>query len=192
MKKLYLLSGMAAVTALIAGAATVQSSAFFSNPVATDSGSARVPYYSPAAATYNTIADGWTVINANGDNKQFEPTSESGSPCKTALKIGWPASNVPQDDYIVAPAVSLTAGTEYKVGYSWKSSSYGEDATVYMSQSTEVEDIKASSVIHDFPTDKKTAYTQIGIFSLRLRMAIITSFSIFTPRVTKARFISQS
>ena len=160
MKKLYLLSGMAAVTALIAGAATVQSSAFFSHPVATDSGSARVPYYSPAAATYNTIADGWTVINANGDNKQFEPTSESASPCKTALKIGWSARNVPQDDYIVAPAVSLTAGTEYKVGYSWKSSSYGEDATVYMSQSAEVEDIKASSVIHDFPTDKKTAYTQ--------------------------------
>ena len=162
MKKFYLFGGMGVATALIAAATTYSADTDQSGaaPQAEVSSAATVPYYSAAAATSSQISDGWSVINANGDAKLFEPASEYSSPTRTAMKIGWSAADVPQDDYLISPAVHLSAGTEYKVGYTWKGSSYGENATIYMSTATTADEIKASDAIHDFDTDKTTAYTK--------------------------------
>ncbi|MDE5785057.1 MAG: T9SS type A sorting domain-containing protein [Duncaniella sp.] len=162
MKKFYLLGGMAAATALIAAAATYSATSNLNDaaPQADESAAATVPYYSAAAATYSQIAEGWTVINANADNKTFEPTSESSSPTGTAMKISWSASNVQQDDYLIAPAVHLTAGTEYKIGYTWKTGSDNENVTFYMSQSVSPEEIKASAVLCNHENYKLTTFTK--------------------------------
>lgn len=162
MKKFYLLGGMAAATALIAAAATysTSSNSVQAAPQAEASSAASVPYYSAAAATSSQIAEGWSVINANGDNKKFEPTSDSSSPTGTAMRIGWSASGVQQDDYLIAPAVHLTAGTEYKIGYTWKTGTDPECVTFYMSQSDSPDDIKASTVLSDHEEYKITTYTK--------------------------------
>ncbi|MDE6484951.1 MAG: hypothetical protein K2L14_06135 [Duncaniella sp.] len=162
MKKFYLLGGMAAATALIAAAATYSTTSNLNDatPQADESAAATVPYYSAAAATSSQIAEGWTVINANGDNKTFEPASEYSSPTGTAMKIGWSAKGVPQDDYLIAPAVHLTAGTEYKVGYTWKTASGKENVTYYMSQSVSPEDIKATQPISDYEEYSNSTYTK--------------------------------
>ncbi len=161
MKKFYLLGGMAAATALIAAAASYSAnSTNDAVPQADESNAASVPYYSAAAATASQIAGGWTVIDANGDNKKFEPVSEYAALTGTAMKISWAASGTYHDDYLISPAVHLSAGTEYKIGYTWKTGSDKEKTTYYISKSVVPEEIKNSTVLHDYDEFSMTSYKQ--------------------------------
>lgn len=125
-----------------------------------------VPYYSPAACATGA-AEGWTVINANNDNKAWTQNSNSSSPSGNGydMKISYSAKNVPEDDYLIAPAVHMQAGKEYRVVYNWKcgSTNYPENLSVYLSESLEPEAIKASQIVKQHLSVKTTTYTKESV-----------------------------
>ena len=127
MKKLYLL-GAAVLCALTASAADIPTH--------------------PAVGS-DEFAEGWTVINANDDSKTWEAVWD-GDRYAYIAKIGYTMQNTnPHDDYLLSPAISMEGGKEYYLVINYKMGGYYDldNLTVYVSKSTDVDQIKASPVI---------------------------------------------
>lgn len=103
--------------------------------------------------------EGWAIINVNNDDKTWgvETSGFTATGYSQGVKYGWHRDN-PADDWYISPAVTLTAGTEYKVKFWHKigSSSYAESFALYTSKTNTVEALSAGTLIADFNKDKTT------------------------------------
>lgn len=171
MKKFYLLGGMAVATALFAAATAFPTTfpgqtgeAIYADAAPQADGvGLPTPYYSLAAVSSSQLANGWDVINANNDAKTWSATSDYSSPFGFCANSGYTSSTgLPQDDYLLAPAVHLEAGKAYKICYTWKAGGFSdvENFAVYVSTSKEPEEIKASTKISEYLAIKQTSYTK--------------------------------
>ena len=95
---------------------------------------------------------GWTIINANNDQYSWDLCTTAWRYSDTGYVQGaefWAYS--PGDDWIISPAVRLTAGREYKVRF-WHIEGQNdrpEDLTLYAAQTPTVAGMKAGKVMID-------------------------------------------
>ena len=109
------------------------------------------PYATSPATSSSQLTAGWTILNNNEDNKQWEAASESSFPSQFGAKISYHSTNG-HDDYLYSPAVHLDRNKEYVVSYWVKTggTSYKEKLAVYMSESKEPDEVKASHCVKDY------------------------------------------
>ncbi len=126
---------------------------------------ANLPYYTDMGSkAVKDIDPDWTIINEtegsktwvydSDDNNITKPTE---APC--GIKYVYDSKNN-ADDWAVSPEFALVPGTEYKVSFWMKTSSDTEDLTVYLTQSTDPEQMRQSMVIHDFVEFKNSTYAK--------------------------------
>lgn len=111
------------------------------------------PYAASPATSSSQMTAGWTILNNNEDNRQWEAVSEASFPSKFGAKLTYTSSNgLDHDDYLYSPAVHLDRNKEYVVSYWLKAGSgnYKEKLAVYMSESKEPDDVKASHCVNDY------------------------------------------
>lgn len=120
-----------------------------------------VPYSSNIALSSSTLDPDWTVINANNDSETWTAYSHSqtswGGP-GFAARYKYHSTN-PGDDYLISPAITLQAGTEYMVRYQLSTYSYPESMKVYVSTTTEPEEIQALTPMKEHIDLKQNFYT---------------------------------
>ena len=108
-------------------------------------GVVNVPYASAIATSNSTYDEAWTVINANENTgtPTWTPATESNF---TGMKVNYSTSQ-PVDDYLISPAIHLEKGTEYIISYDFATYYADELLSVYLTESMEPADIKASTPI---------------------------------------------
>lgn len=110
-----------------------------------------LPYNAFLATSSTTLAEGWSIKDANDDNTTWKATSDGDSGNKFAATYGWNSINA-ADDYMLSPLFHFSAGTEYKIIYNCRamSSSGNERLKVYLSESDVPAEIKGSTLLHSF------------------------------------------
>lgn len=173
MKKFYLLGGMAVATALFAAASTFpfaspeqmegggkspvnqQVTDAYADPATqADGAGLPTPYSANTCASSSALSSGWSVIDANNDGRTWAAGNETHTSKPTGI-TATASSNYTysgkgnMDDYLLSPAIHFEAGKEYKVIFNWRAGNKNESETmtVYLSQSVQPEEIKASTEI---------------------------------------------
>ncbi len=157
MKKLYTI--LAAATALTITATALPE--LGSAPQKVPAEAKTVPYSSNIATSSSTLDPDWTVINANDDSETwtaYSSTQTSWGGPGFAARYKYHSTN-PGDDYLISPAISLQAGTEYMVRYQLSTYSYPESMKVYVSTTTEPEEIQALTPMKEYIDLKQNFYT---------------------------------
>lgn len=109
-------------------------------------GVVNVPYTTPIATSASTYDEAWTRINANTDAKEWSPISKSDFETGFAMQMSY-ASNM--NDFLISPAIHMEAGKEYVVGYTFATRGADELLSVYLTESADPEEIKASTPIDE-------------------------------------------
>lgn len=125
-----------------------------------------LPYQSSLATSSSSITEGWTVKDGNDDNRTWSPVSDSDSKNGFAMKYTYHSSN-DADDYLISPLFHFAAGKEYKVMYTFRSSSTSarERMRVYASESDVPAEIKDSYLLNTHENFAAKNQQGIGTFA---------------------------
>lgn len=95
----------------------------------------------------------WTIVDVNNDGKTWAVATGSftGTGYDQGVKYPYHSTNA-ANDWIISPAVTLTAGTEYKVKFWHKEggSSFKENFSLYTSTGSTPESLAAGTLIADY------------------------------------------
>lgn len=107
-----------------------------------------VPYTSPI---YQDAE--WTIVDNNGDSKTWADYSSNES-----LRYYYTANAA--DDWAISPAITLEAGTEYKLSLMMKTSSFAESFKTVLGTAPDVASLNASQVLEENAAYKNSSWTK--------------------------------
>ena len=107
----------------------------------------QVPYTSE-------FTDGWTVVDANEDgikwgNVQLDYYGKRDTGCENGAKI-LTNSNYSSDDWIISPAVTLTAGKKYKIVFWDAHGSWLESFSLHVGRTNTVAGMNAGTTLKEY------------------------------------------
>lgn len=149
---------------------------------------ASVPYYSDMGSkTAAAIDPDWTIVNENPgsktwvyDNTDDNLTKVTGAAC--GIKYNYDSKN-DADDWAISPEIDLTPGTEYKISFWLKTANDTEDLTLYLSTSSDPQQIRSSKVIHDFVAYKESTWKKyVYTFTVDEAGAYRAAFFLHSPK----------
>ncbi len=105
----------------------------------------------------------WTIVDVNNDGKTWAVATGSftGTGYDQGVKYPYHSTNA-ANDWIISPAVTLTAGTEYKVKFWHKEggSSFKENFSLYASTGSTPESLAAGTLIADYNQSYTSNWTK--------------------------------
>jgi len=107
-----------------------------------------VPY---ASAIYQDTD--WTVVDNNADGKTWVDYSSD-----EAKRYNYTTNAA--DDWAISPAISLAAGTEYKLSLMMKTGSFGEDYKIVLGTASDIASLNAATVLEQNTAYKSTSWSK--------------------------------
>lgn len=107
-----------------------------------------VPY---SSAIYQDAE--WTIVDNNADGKTWVNRDD-----ESALRYNYTSNAA--DDWAISPAISLNAGTEYKLSLQMKTGSFGEAYKIVLATAADIETLNAATPLEQEESYKSSSWSK--------------------------------